>query len=909
MCESDVTLPALPPRDDSPTVALGPSDFGPYRIIEVLGGGGMGIVYKAEDTRLGRTVAIKILPPDLMRDPLAKARFLQEARAASSLDHPNLCTVYDVGETAARQLYLVMPCYDGETVRRRIDSRGPLPVAEALDLAAQALKGLAKAHRHGIVHRDIKPANLIVTGDGVLKIVDFGISKLAGAAADLTRTGLAIGTPSYMSPEQTMGQEVDARTDLWALGVVLYEMLSGSRPFTGASEPALQAGIVGREPEPIRRLRPDVPAEAEGILRRLLAKNREERYTSAEAVLDDLRVLLGTVASAAPLAGELVPVARRTLRLWVGAAAALALLAVIAASAGYWLRSGGGGAEAAATSVTRLTDQEGQELFPSLSPDGQYFVFAKAAPGGSDLYLQRIGGGNPILLTPNSPGDDTQPAFSPDGQQIAFHSERDGGGLFLMGATGESIRRLTEIGYNPAWSPDGREIAYATEGISSPAARISKSRLWRVDVATGTRRLVVAEELDEDAVQPSWSPSGRRIAYWGLPAGSGRRVLSTVSVSGGSPTRLTDDTFLNWNPVWSPDGRYLYFASDRSGSMNLWRVRIDEPSGRILGDPEPITTPSPWSGLLSVSRDGRRILYVSDTSESNVEAVAFDPEAGRVGGAVRPVTRGARAVRALSVSPDGGWIAFDTAAPREDLFLVRPDGSGLRQLTSDEAKDRLPRWSPDSREIVFYSNRSGRYEAWAIHTDGSGLGPLTRTTGPSMVSPIWSPDGRWLICGTEQGQGTGWIDLRQPLAARRLRLLPGLGGRSLFTALSWSSDGRWLAGSVRGGPEPTGIYLYSMATGAYRRITSWGVGALWVPGHAKLLVWDAQRLAFLDAVTGEVRDTGAPSPGPHDTPILSFSPDGRELYRVRANEKSDIWMLDLEERSGFAKLSSFQAKR
>ena len=587
-------------------------DFGPYRIGELLGGGGMGVVYRAEDRRLGRSVAIKLLSPELTRDPAAKARFLQEARAASALDHPNLCTVYEVGEAAMGQLYLAMPCYDGETLRRKIDADGPLPVAEALDIALQVLKGLAKAHRHGIVHRDIKPANLMVTGDGVVKILDFGIAKLArigaDAAADLTRTGTRIGTPAYMSPEQARGDEVDVRTDLWSLGVVLYEMLAGVRPACEATavKPARPA-----EPGPVRRLRPDAPAEVEGILRRLLARDRQERYASAEAALSDVRVLLGTTSGTSTATGELVPVARRALRLWTGAALALVVLAI---AAGYWLRWDGEerSSELFAT-YSRITDQEGRELFPTLSPDGNFFAYAKVSEGSSDIHLLRIGGGNPINLTPDTPWEDTQPAFSPDGEQIAFRSGRDGGGLFLMGATGESVRRLTDFGFNPSWSPDGKRIVFATEGISHPSARSAASRLWIVDVATGGLRRVV----DEDAVQPSWSPDGSRIAYWGVRVRGGRPAISTVSVSGGKPERATGDGALAWNPVWSADGSCLYFASDRSGSMNLWRLRIDESSGRVRGEPQPVTTPSPWSAMLSPSRDGRRILYVSETGEKS----------------------------------------------------------------------------------------------------------------------------------------------------------------------------------------------------------------------------------------------------------------------------------------------------
>ena len=853
-------------------------DLGPYRIGEMLGGGGMGVVYRAEDTRLDRSVAIKLLAPELTRDPTAKARFLQEARAVSALDHPNVCTVYEVGEAGLGQLYLVMPCYDGETLRQKIAARGPLPVAEALDVALQALKGLAKAHRHGIVHRDVKPANLMVTADGVVKILDFGIAKLArigaDAAADLTRTGARIGTPAYMSPEQVRGEEVDERSDLWSLGVVLYEMLAGVRPACGPG---------AAEPGPVRRLRPDAPSGVEGILRRLLARDRQERYATAEAALSDVRVLLG-ISGPLTATGDLVPVPRRALRLGAGAALSLVVLAI---AAGYWLRREGE-APPSSPAFSRVTDQAGRELFPSLSPDGNFFVYAKVSGGTSDVHMQRIGGGNPINLTPETPWADTQPAYSPDGQQIAFRSERDGGGLFLMGATGESVRRLTDFGHNPSWSPDGRKIVFATEGISEPTSRFSISQLWTVDVATGDLKRIV----EEDAVQPSWSPGGSRIAYWGVPVRGGKRTISTVAASGGEPVRAAGDGSLAWNPVWSADGAWLYFASDRSGSMSLWRLRIDEASGQVRGEPEPVATPSSWSAMPSPSRDGKRMLYVSDGSESNVVKMAFDPEAGKVAGPPVAVTQGSRMVRSVSVSPDERWITFQAVAPREDVFVARSDGSGLLRLTDDLHKDRLPRWSPDGRRIAFYSNRSGRWEIWIIQGDGSGLHQVTRTAGPSVTTPIWSPDGRRLIVGLG-GLGSGLIDLSRPLAERAPRPLPAMEGGRRFNAGSWSPDGKWLAGTAQemNSPPAPGIHLYSLETGRYRRLTAGGSGALWAADNRHLLVWGPQVLEWVDAQTGESRDTGAPPPDPGRTLGLGLSRDLRTLYAVRTVEKSDVWML------------------
>ncbi len=511
-------------RETGPLVSAGPpgDKVGPYEILEILGGGGMGIVYKARDTRLARTVALKFLPPELTRDPQAKERFEQEARAASSLDHPNLCTILELGETPDGRLYLAMPCYDGETLRRRIE-RGPLPVSEAVDIALQIARGLSKAHRSGIVHRDIKPANVIVTTDGVVKILDFGLAKLAGMAA-ISQTGSSAGTPAYMSPEQARGDEVDPRTDLWSLGVVLYEMLAGRRPFRGEREQAVVYSILNERPQPLRELRPEVPPELARMAERLMAKDPADRYASVDEPLAELRAFAGDPGTTTFLT---LASGRRTRR-WIWGAAAVAVAAVVA---GYLFLARPRGAEAPVhATFTRLTDQEGKETFPSVSPDGNFFVYARAtSPDNLDLYLQRVQGGNPINLTADSAASDTQPAYSPDGGMIAFRSERGGGGIFVMGATGESVRRLSDIGYNPSWSPDGKEVVVATEGITSPAWRSSVSQLWRIRVEDGSRRLVAPG----DAVQPSWSPHGQRIAYWGIPDGKAQRDLWTLPVAGG----------------------------------------------------------------------------------------------------------------------------------------------------------------------------------------------------------------------------------------------------------------------------------------------------------------------------------------------------------------------------------------
>ncbi|HWM94309.1 MAG TPA: protein kinase [Thermoanaerobaculia bacterium] len=876
-----------------PPEVAGARRLSQYRIGELLGGGGMGVVYKAEDLQLGRTVALKFLPLELASEPAAKARFLQEARAASALDHPNICTIYEVGETDEHQLYLAMPCYDGETLKARI-SRGPLPVTEALDCALQVARGLAKAHRQGIVHRDVKPANLMVTADGLVKILDFGVAKLAGEVG-LTRTGSTVGTPAYMAPEQIRSEPVDARADLWSLGVVLYEMVTGQRPFPGENQEAVAHAILTREPEPLARLRPDAPAGLERIVGGLLAKDPAQRLPTADAVSADLRLLLGLPPSsvAASALPALLRTPRKSFRVsWRrGLAVALALLAAVALL--LRLRDPFAGEETPRQATfSQLTDREGREMFPSLSPDGNYFVYSRLDGGDQDVFLQRVGGGNPINLTAESPADDSQPAYSPDGQWIAFRSERGGGGLFIMGATGESVRRITDFGFQPSWSPDSRELAFSTEAVTDPMARSTLRQAWRVEVATGRRRMVAKG----DAAQPSWSPGGYRIALWGID--DDRWRLWTLPADGGTLTPVLDaDEKTNpWSPVWSPDGRHLYFLSNRGGSVNLWRLPIDERSGRALGEAEPVTTPAQSVSAFSLSRDGRRILYSTRETRSIVESVGFDPGTGRTEGSPRTVARLMRKVSVVEPSPRGDWLVMAGEAPAgEDLFVMHPDGSGLRQLTDDPHHDRFPDWSADGRRIFFFTDRSGRLQIWTVQPDGGGLRAVITRPKAEPFNPHPSPDGRWLACNLGF-EGVVLFDLLQPLKPPVPLAIRGKEDH-ILVASSWSADGAELAGQFA--PRKVLQDLGSSGSMAVYSLASKSVEVLPAAGEWPRFVGDGRILLFyrdgaIHAIDRRSRRSWKVAAPPEGSVFNYVAParDARTLYTVRTLSEGDVWLMD-----------------
>ena len=359
-------------------------------------------------------------------------------------------------------------------------------------------------------------------------------------------------------------------------------------------------------------------------------------------------------------------------------------------------------------------------------------MYAARVNGSWGLYSQRVGGRNPTAVVDDPERDERGAAFSPDGSLLAFHESSAVGGIFVAGATGESVRRVTAFGFDPAWSPGSRQIAFGSEEINDPASRVGESTLNVVDAGGGTPRKLV----DGDGVQPSWSPSGRRIVYWSNTGG--QRDIYTVAAAGGARVAVTEDPAIDWSPVWSPDGRFVYFSSDRGGAMNLWRIAVDESSGRPQGAPEPVTAGVQASAKLPrFSRDGPRLVFQSRVAAVNPVAIPFDPSRERAG--TPTVLDTQNNVRIPNdVSPDEKQIAFyNIGEHQEDIFVGSADGR-MRRVTDDAPRDRGPVFTPDGRSLLFYSTRDGNWAAWSVGVDG---GNLRRVAGeaPGAVQVTVSP--------------------------------------------------------------------------------------------------------------------------------------------------------------------------
>lgn len=855
------------------------TQLGPYEIVARIGAGGMSEVYRAIDPRIGRDVAIKVLPPAFAKFADRMHRFETEARAAGALNHPNLITIFDVGKAEGKP-YIVTELLEGDTLRGHLREGGVavrLPVRKAVDYGIQIANGLAAAHERGIVHRDLKPENLFVTKDGRVKILDFGVAKLR-SADDMafsddetmeqdTSPGTVIGTVGYMSPEQVRGQGVDGRSDIFSLGTLLYEMVAGEHPFRSASPADTMSAILREDPPDLTTINSAVTPGLDRVIRHCLEKSPEQRFQSARDLAFDLD-MISSGSGTMPVVTEKAP--RRGL---IAAAIGLALL-LTGAAIGWILQPRV--RKEPPVSFTHLTWNDGIELGGSLAPDGQTFVYTR----DTDVYLQRVGGRNAINLTKNCAAADSQPAFSPDGTMIAYRSECDGGGIFVMGATGESSRRLADGCFNPSWSPDSARIVCATESVNyTPTSRGTMSALWVIDVRNGAKRKL----LEHDGVQPSWSPHGNRIAYWGMAGESAQRDLWTIDPAAADPAksvvRVNDDPAVDWNPVWSPDGRFLYYGSDRSGAMNLWRVPIDEKSGKTHGEAEPMMTPSRFSGHYSISRDGTRILFSSIEQTEDLKAIHFDPVAGATVGESRSILAGSFLVFSSQVSPDGRFIAVTNRGGQEDLSIVDVASGEMRQITNDAARDRAPVWSPDGQLIYFYSNRDkDRYEIWSVRPDGSGLTQITHTTGRSVWYPGIAPDGRRLAFFNDEHSFL--------MTGNRIEALPP-SGEGLHPAMStWSPDGTMLAGEVRDCP---GLAVYTIATRTYRTLTQSGARPIWLPNGREILFSDGGKPRIVDVVSGAFRDVATTVPAS----AMSLSADGRTLVYSDRRTQSDIWMMTL----------------
>jgi serine/threonine protein kinase/WD40 repeat protein len=874
---------ALPFLSDE-TESLVEHSIGPYRIVDLLGSGGMGTVYLAQDPRLGRNVALKLLPNDFNRDQNIILRFRQEARAASALNHPNIITIYEFGESDGRQ-YIVSELVDGKTLRQLMAER-TMTTVEALDVALAVAEALASAHRAGIVHRDIKPENIMLRSDGYVKVLDFGLAKLMDGSRPFNQTdppitdpGMVMGTVTYMSPEQLRGFEVDGRTDIWSLGGVLYEMLAGKPPFEGPTRGDLIVSILEREPPKLSMHSNAISSALEHILDRSFAKNRTERYETVDDMLVDLRKLkllaeLGTdpglsasdlttgkqaaitreesvgFGLAGFIPGVIASLGRHKTRLFIVVAALVIIPAAMIGSS-EWGRAPSSNLPPVsfqAGKIVRLT-ANGNVTQAAISPDGKYVAYATREAGQQSLWVRQVASAvHQMILQPSS-SVITGVTFSPDSGSIYYSTGETATGvrtLYQVSMLGGASRKIvTDIDSSITFSPDGSQFAFMR---LSPDAKERSLVLRRVD-ETSERVLAVSQLPDQFSdTGPAWSPDGRTIATVVLGRSEKGVRYSTVGeirIEDGSLRLITP---LRWRWVgqvqWLRDGRALLMpvAGDQSTIGQL--IELSYPSGEARTISSELSS---YLYTLSLSSDATSLVAVQRDRLTNLW------KTGRNGDFVRAeqITHGIGRHYAISWTPDGRLVYVSDESGNWDVWITGGDGTGHRQLTIDPDIDYSPAVTADGRYVVFVSNRGGGFSIWRMETDGGNLKQLTH--GSADHAPQCSPDGSVLYTALDTGQPVVWrvpIEGGEPV---RLSNLP-------MKSPAISPDGRRIVSAY--GTEPPG--------------SSWQIGLFDLKGDR--------------GSPARTLDLPANVPAP-----TKWSPDGRSVAYVRSeNGAYNIWIHSVE---------------
>lgn len=898
-----------------------------YRILDELGGGGMGVVYRAEDVRLERTVALKFLPPKLYGDEKSKERFVREAKAASALDHPNICTIYDIGETDDGQIFIAMACYEGETLKHRLE-RGALGIVEAVDIVRQLASGLARTHERGLIHRDVKPANVFLTDDGQTKLLDFGLAKSAGDLDGLTRTGTPVGTPAYMSPEQISGTEVDARTDLWALGVLLYELLTGRQPFHGSTIPGLIYSIVSGQPETLAELRPDVPPELQEIASRLLQKDIDDRYPSCSELVEELDRLMGrNSAASGSLAGASrgggadlsattdlsllqSDTARRSRRLLIAAFVALAAIvtAAIVVTAFREDSATPDTEDVAATPGTspgltlrQLTTAAGSEIFPAFSPDGGRLAYSRVvessvdgsvhqAFAGFEIFVRPLTfGGREIQLTSDGQGN-FEPAWSPDGELIAYSSIQRGG-IWVVPALGGAPRRITDFGASPAWSPDGSSLVFQTKmgGVRSQSTVHAPCQLWRVDLEAGTPEPLT--QLDEPLgphASPTFSPNGKLVAFQAIvgdPA-KGEDGLWLVSVEDGLVAGL-ETPCTPYDPVFSPAGE-LYFIC--RGDQGIWK--IDLMTGAAVKPAQQVERlTGPAARHLDVGPQGQ--LAISRYSlNSNIWSLPLSKDTFLPTGPPVALT-GDNNLRntPLAFTLDGSHIAYQVNRAGSTMELWTMNATGTDQQALAQAKELSSgrvTWLAGGRELAYQSE--GSWVKFDVETQRQ---EVIVEIDERWNDPQLSPNGELLTYSTStDGIENVWILDIETGASRQLTFDPEFAGWPV-----WSPDSRSVAVEIRrdrsillGVVSLEGDFV-QLTFGEYSDYV-WD----WSPDGDKLIFARSDQNIWWVSVSDGTEQQVTSYTGDEFSFVRypAWSPRGDQIVYEVADTASDIWLADLE---------------
>ena len=865
-----------------------------YEILSHLGGGGMGVVYKAKDTKLGRTVALKFLAPQLTSDPELKKRFVQEAKAASALDHPNIGTIFEINETDDGQLFIAMAYYEGETLKDKI-AQGPIPTEQAIDYAVQIAKGLAKAHEADIVHRDIKPANILITKDNTVKIVDFGLAKMTGET-QLTKTGSTIGTIAYMSPEQLKGEEVDHRTDIWSLGVVLYEMVVGKRPFGGEYEHAVIYGILHDEME-----LGNLPVELHTVVRGALQKERIKRFNGA----------LELWGQSSPNASKNQHMVQRSPRLsnWFYTMSLGALLVVVAILVAFLVQKEQPAVEN--PSPTELVHTKlsfsGGAYGPTLSPDGELVAYLQISFDESsfEVYLQEVSGSVPIEVFTATTSVNFHRGlpyirWSPDGSLLGLSywdedNPQNGYQFLLFSKLGKLIRTVTLPGQTLpmfSWSPGGNQIAY-----------MSEKSIRTLDVSTFDEHVIQIESDADLLLINDWSPSGR---FFLLRASTtGQVTLWIVEGDTGYKQELITTEDRIPHALWGEEDESIYFMKRDYLGVNeaeLWKVEISTQSGKPVTEPQRIVHELKYSFGFSISPATNQLAYFSD--EGYVQLWGHSLEGNSLEGkgsnlTTRQLTSLTSAKASPSISPDGKEVAFMMeGVSGHDVYTISMDGSGemvQRTFVGNADMDWKGKvdWNRDGDKIAFVSREGVRLQRINVLDVNSGqVIPLSEG---GVWSVAWGNADEILYADKHTLRVTN-------VATMEDTVLIDISGAKNIHYPALSPDGNYIAYHALMEEGVQEIWIYSLDEQTNRRIytatiesgamahTSWSEDGRFIYAHREVSLNPPDSMAILkiDVDTGAISEH-ATLPG---FSMLDISSSGSQFATLKWELTSDIYLIE-----------------
>jgi Tol biopolymer transport system component len=865
-----------------------------------LGEGGMGVVYRARDTRLQRDVAIKLLPGGGVDDIDTRARLMREARTAASLNHPNICTVHEVGE-ADGVPFLAMELVEGETLWQAI-GRGRLTPTRVCRIGRQLAEALEHAHAHGVIHRDLKSANVILAPGGHAKVLDFGIAVRSRAAAGAhnqttqTPADRLAGTLACMAPELLQGTEPSVRSDIWALGVVLHQMVTGRLPFQRKTDSDLVAAILRDAPE---ALPPGTPPTLARIIERCLAKDPADRPARAGEVALALDVAepRASTAGGGEAAGD-APVTASGNRVLMIAVLTLAVLG----SAAYFLMvrptSRDDGTPSRFVNPVQVTTAVGVEDYPAWSPDGRTIAFAadpSGQPGGPtwDIWVVQPGGGAPINRTADHAGQDLFPSWSPDGTQIAFHSARDGGGCYVMPALAGAPRRVAAASLNdpnpPQWSADGAELGCVNGDVNTVAIDVVSFQTGQV-----ARRIPLPgnQQPSQRRSFVTWSPDGARVALVVSDGGisSDLNRLWVRHVPTGKETPLTEVGRKVTSPSWSADGLTLHYVANSGATMDLWAQRV-APDGTPAGAPRPLTS---GIGMRSAafSADGQRLAYSQGRKVANVWRFPLRLDRTSTWADVTPVTSDQAYIECVAVDRGGTKLVVSSdRAGSIDLWTLPASGGEMQRLTTDPGAEWCGDWSPDGETVAFYAFRTGNREVWTVPAIGGEWRQVTDNPGGVDMHPGWSADGLELMFLSVRDGGVGaWATPSS-----------GSGGSGRWISTSFGSS-RWSPLDRRIAAVEKGRLWVADDDGRGRRVPlsdhAAGAGLRWTPDGRQVIfsgdsnhpgIWaaradgtgGARKLLDITGRRGALGLYGTPS-------------DGKYVYFSWDEDLGDIWMMNVE---------------